>query len=274
MTLDERINKAQKKFTKTEKIFLQYLLENKQNIAFLSIHDLSDNLKMGKASIQRFANKLGLKGFAELKKEIIQEIKVEISPLEKFKTILDDKSIKHFTINQVAEDEVTNINTLLNNFDEKSFNDAVERIIQADIIYVAGIGVSHHLAGLTAYFLQRIGYKAFQLNFSSLSFTEQIINIKNTDLLITYSFPPYSPGTIQAAEFAKKQGAKVLTITNSLNAPVLGFTDTHFLVKTDNRSFTNSITPMIVLLYTLLDEVATKNKKRSAKAIKTLIKNR
>ncbi len=274
MSLEKRIKNNVNGFTKTEQKVLAYFLENKKSVAFLSIHELSEKLKLGRASILRFANKLGYDGYAALKKEIIEELKNDITPIEKFKVILDDKSVKHFSINQIAEDEVKNINHLINNFEEKKFNKAAQLISKAGNIYIAGIGLSHYMSGLTSYLLQRVGHRAFHLNNSSLSFIEQLVNLRSEDLLITFSFPPYSPGTIDAAEFAKKQDAKVISITNSVASPVTNYSDVYLQVKTENKNFTNSMTPLIVLIYTLLDEVAAKDKKRTMEAFDKLISSR
>ena len=274
MTLEEKIKDKLSEFTRTEEKIYKYFLDNKQNIAFFSIQELAEKLGSGRASILRFANKLGYDGYASLKKEIIQELKDDISPLDKFNVSLDENTYEQISINQIAEDEVSNINNLLNNFDQKKFSKAANLIVKAANIYIAGHGSSHYLAGLSAFLLQRVGYRAFHLNNSSLSFVEQLVNIREKDLLIDFSFPPYFKDTTIAAEFAKKQKSKVLTITNSVVAPITKHSSVSLVVKTDNRIFTNSMTPVIVLLYTLIDEVAIKNTKRSKNTIKKLISAR
>lgn len=274
MTIEDKIKENLDQFTKTEKKIYKYFLDNKRSIAFLSIQELSENLDLGRASILRFANKLGFKGFAALKKEIISELKDDITPLDKFNLTLDDNASKQFNVNQIAEDEVQNINYLLNNFDQKKFSKATDLIMKSENIYITGHGSSHYLAGLSAFLLQRVGYRAFHLNNSNLSFVEQLVNIRKNDLLIEFSFPPYFNETTLAAEFAKKQKSNVISITNSVVAPVTKHSNVALLVKTDNRIFTNSMTPIIVLLYALIDEVAVKDKKRSKNTIQKLISTR
>lgn len=274
MSLEEKIKEHLETFTKTEEVIYKYFLENKQSVAFISIQELAEQLNLGRASILRFANKLGYSGFAALKKEIIEELKDDISPLDKFGVSLSEDAAEHSNITQIAEDEVNNINFLINNFDKKSFNKAVNLIVKADNIYIAGHGSSHYLAGLSAFLLQRVGYRAFQLNNSNLSFVEQLVNIRPEDLLIDFSFPPYFAPTTAAAEFAKKQKSKVLSFTNSVVAPITKHSNVSLLVKTDNRIFTNSMTPIIVLMYSLIDEVAIKNKERSKHTINKVISSR
>ncbi|MFA8343864.1 MAG: MurR/RpiR family transcriptional regulator, partial [Rhodothermaceae bacterium] len=163
---------------------------------------------------------------------------------------------------------------LVNNFDQKKFNKAANLIMEAENIYIAGHGSSHYIAGLSAFLLQRVGHRAFHLNNSNLSFIEQLVNIRKDDLLIEFSFPPYFSNTTMAAEFAKKQKAGVISITNSVVAPVTKHSSVSLIVKTENQILTNSMTPIIVLLYTLIDEVAVKDKERSKNTIRKLISTR
>ncbi|MGD8780290.1 MAG: MurR/RpiR family transcriptional regulator [Ignavibacteria bacterium] len=272
--LEQKIKSKLNSLTKTEKKIADFFLEKNKDIAFLSIQDLSKQLNLGRASILRFANKLGYDGFASLKKEIINQVQNEISPLEKFKTILDSSSDENLSINKIAQTEVDNINFLLNNFDERSFNKAIDKLLNANNIYVAGMSLSSFLTGLTSYLLQRIGLQSFPLYQSGLTFTEQLININSKDVLLAFSFPPYSPETIEAAKFAKKQKAKVISITNAVTSPIIKFSSVNLLLKTDSQNFTNSLSPIIVMINAITTEVASKNKNKSMKAIDKVISTR
>ncbi len=261
-------------FTKTEKKIAKFVSENQKDIAFYSIHDLSEKLKLGRASIIRFANKLGYDGFASFRKEVISELRNDITPLEKYKIHLHDSSDDNFSLNQIAKNEVDNINYTLNNLDKKSLDKSVDYIRKANSIYIVGMSLSSYLSGITSYLLQRIGYKAFYLNQPGLSFIEQLININSKDVLIAFSFPDFSKETIQAAEYAVKQKVKVIAITNSITAPIVEHSSSQLIVKTDSYNFTNSLSPIVVMIYGLISEVVVKDKNRSLKALDRVMSTR
>jgi DNA-binding MurR/RpiR family transcriptional regulator len=284
---DERMSKSSKKdnvlsqiktnlnnFSKTEKRIAEFVGVNKEDIAFYSIQDLSKKLGIGRASIIRFTNKLGFDGYASFKNEIISELKNNIAPLENFKIQLDESKTDNFSINKIAKNEVSNINYTLNHLDSKSLEQSIELIRNARIIYVAGMGVSTYLSGITSYLLRRIGYNAFHLNESGLTFIEQIINISKKDLLIVFSFPQYSEETIETTQFAQKQKAKIISITNSITAPIVELANSNLLVKTDSKNFSNSLSPILVMIYGLINEVVITDKKRSIKALDKVIATR
>jgi DNA-binding MurR/RpiR family transcriptional regulator len=267
-SLELLIRSRLEQFSKSEKLIANYYLENQNNIAFLSIHEISEKLSVARSSIVRFAKKLGYKGFHSLKHDIKNQLKSSIAPLEKFRLAINGSHSDFISISEIAHNEVKNINALLNNFDNKSFKKAIGIISEADVIYTTGFNLSSFLAGITSYLLQRIGLKSFPTNLGGRSLDEQLINIDNKDVLIAFSLPPYSPETIKAAEFAKKQNCKVISFTNSLAAPIVSCSDIVFIVKSDSTIFSNSFSATLVLLYALVNEIALHNKTRFKETVK------
>ena len=123
------------------------------------------------------------------------------------------------------------------------------------------------MAGMLSYMLQRIGLKSFPTNLGGRSIDEQLINICSKDVLVCFSNPPYSDETIKAAGFAKKQGCKIISITNSIASPIVQFSDVVLSVKSDSQILTNSFSAILVVLYALVDEIAIHNKARFKRAV-------
>lgn len=269
--LEELIQEKNNSLTKTEKIIAHFLIENFNEIPFYSIQELSVKLGLARASIQRFVKKIGYDGYYSFRKEATNNLKNNIAPLEKFKTKLFRSDNEIFTINQIAENEVNNINFTLNHLDRKVIDKFVNHVINAHNIYVVGMNLSSYLAGITSYLLQRLGLNAFYLNQPGVLLVEQVINITSKDVLIAFSLPKYSKSTIETAKYAKKQNAKVLAFTNSITAPIVEFSDLQIIVKTDSYHFSNSLSPIIVMIFGLISEIVALDKKRSIKAIDKVI---
>jgi len=272
--LNDKIKSGEIPFSKTEIKIANYFQDNAKQFPFLSIHDIAIKLGIGKASIMRFCHKLGYDGFAALKRDISNFVKGDLAPLEKFKLLLEDPKLNVSSINQIAQNEVDNINFIINNFDEINFEKAVQMVCSAQNVFTMGISLSSHLANLTSYFLQRIGLKSAILNQMGLTFTDQLRYVNKQDVLIAFSLPPYSQETINAAEYMKKQSANVLAITNSITSPIIKFSDANLIVKTDSYFISNSLTPIFVLIIALINEIAVRNKDRSVKAIDEIISSR
>jgi DNA-binding MurR/RpiR family transcriptional regulator len=259
--------------SKRERIVAEYFLEQLNDIAFLSIHDISEKLNVGPSSVVRFAKKLGYAGFLELKNDIKTHIKLSIAPLEQFRLSIEGTSLPVTSIQQIAEFEVNNINHLVNNFSEESLQKAISILSRAPIIYTAGFNLSSFLAGITSYLLHRVGMKSFPANLGGRSLDEQLVTMNGDDALIAFSLPPYSSQTIRAAQFAKRLGCKVISITNSPASPIVKHSDVVFRVKSESGIFTNSVSSILLVLYVLVNELAILNKgrfKETAKKIQLL----
>ncbi|MFH0988418.1 MAG: MurR/RpiR family transcriptional regulator [bacterium] len=261
--IQKRIRSSLSSLTETDRRIALYILENHNLVALSTISELSDSLKVGRASVVRLVQKLGYKSFSSLKAEMKTLLHNEIRPMESFHLALDRQTTQHRYLHPIADQEVRNINATLSMIDEKDFKQAVQMLQHADEIFTVGMGISSYLAGMAAYLLRRTGLRAVPLTQIGNRFTEQLLTIDKNDLLLAFSMPPYLQETLDAAEFARQQGAKVIGVTNSPTSPIVRLADLYLLAKTESKTFTNSVCGLIVLVTALAAEVATQNPKRS-----------
>jgi DNA-binding MurR/RpiR family transcriptional regulator len=270
--LKDRIRERLPQMSRAEKTIAAFLLERHKEVALLSIQELSRRLNIGRASIVRFANKLGANGYAGLKTVLKESLQEELDPLERFNVRIAQKQMDGLPeIFVIAQQEVENINSTLHLLDRKTFQKGVEMVHKAESIYTLGVGISDVLARLTAYSLRRIGQKAFHLDEGGLRFTEQLITAERHDLMIAFSLPPYSSQTIDAALFARQQGMHVIGVTNSPTSPIVEHAHLYFVAKTESPLFSNSLSAIILLINAIASNVASRNRRRSRAVMNKMI---
>ena len=265
--LEDLIQKKGKEFTGTEKKIADFILGQFNEIPFLSIHDFAERVGVGRASILRFTKKIGFDGYLSLKREINNRMMNTMAPMEKFRLTINNETSKNSLVNEVGQNEVNNINFTLNNFNPKNYKKAVDIISNANIVYTVGYNLSSFLAEIFCYLLQRIGAKSISATMAGRAMVDQLRSIEKKDVVIAFSLPPYSEQTITAAKYAKEHGAKVISFTNSITAPIVPYSEVVLQVKTESRIFSNSFSAISVLIYSLVYEVAVKNKSRSIVAL-------
>jgi len=262
-------------FTPAERRIASYLMEQTNEVALVSVQELARRSHTGPASIMRFVRKLGYDGLTALKAELREDIRAGGSPLVQFKNTLDhglEPGLKEVRL--IAEQEIANIQTSLSVLSEETFTKAVQMIIRADHIYTVGVGTSSHIAAVTSFLLRRIGLRADAVSHTGLRLTENLIGIRKKDLLIAFSFPPYSESTMDAAAFARHQGASVVGFSNQTLAPIAEFCDTLLISKTDSRLPANAMSAPLLLVYGLISVIAGKTRKRSSQALETTMRLR
>ncbi len=272
--LSEKIKSHYSTFSKTEKKIADYFLENSNSVVFLSIHEIAKRMNVGPSSIMRFSTKLEYSGFSSLKKDLGSFIQDDLAPLDKFKLHLNDPNSSPNTIEQIAQNEVNNINSLVNNFNEKQFQNIVKILLKAENVYTIGVGLSSHLANLTSYMLRRIGTKSFALNKLGITYSEQLMPIGKNDVLLAFSLPTYSIETIEAAKHFYENKSKIIGITNKITAPIIQYTTEHMLIKSDSKYIAGSLGAINVLIYTIVNEIAHRDKNRAMSAIEDIIAKR
>ena len=121
---------------------------------------------------------------------------------------------------------------------------------------------------MLAYQLTQVGISSSVLQHSHTLFNEHILFLNPKDLLIVFSFPPYSKETIEAAEYACKRKIDVISITNKHASPATFFTKANLIVKSENMLYTNSFAAISVLINAIATACAIKDKQRAKKVLK------
>jgi DNA-binding MurR/RpiR family transcriptional regulator len=231
------------------------------------VHDLSVATGASVASVVRFSQRAGFKGFSELRDAITGSLQKELTNKQMF-PLFEKRRVEEDLLTEVANLDIKNINETLNLIERSTFNYVIDRISKSERVFTAGLGISYLLSEILAYQLTQVGISSSVLQHSHTLFNEHILFLNPKDLLIVFSFPPYSKETIEAAEFASKRKIDVISITNKHASPVTFFTKANLIVKSENMLFTNSFSAISVLINAIATACAIKDKQRAKKVLK------
>ena len=268
--LKKRIKYRIPHLTESQKIVANYIVENPQKFALSSIRDLEKELKTSKATIVRLAQALHYDGFFDLKSAFLKSIRHELDPIQRYKTFLSGTQERSDYLSIIAEETVNNINGTLRLIDNDQIDRAVHLIERAHHVYTVGLGISSYLAELAAYLFNRVSVRANCMVHGGLSFAEQIINLKTDDLIFTFSFPPYSEETIEAASYAQERRIKVVAITDKATSNIVQYSDITFQVSVESVTMSNSIAGSIILLYAFIAQIGQELKDKTLKTIESI----
>jgi DNA-binding MurR/RpiR family transcriptional regulator len=267
--IKNQIQQAYYDLPKNQKRVADFFIENFDEIPFQSVQVVSKSSSTSVATVVRFAQRIGFSGFSEIRDQIAQNLQKQIRDKEIFPLIKDSK-VNQDTLTVVANQDIKNINETLILIEKPAFKQAMDLILAAGNIYTIGLGISNLLAQILAYQFNQIGFAAFPFRHDSLYFSEQIILLKPKDLIIAFSFPPYSKETIESAKYAKEKGINLVAITNKNSSPITHYSTVNLLVKSENMLFTNSFAAISVLINAISTECVLRDKKRVLRMLKKL----
>jgi DNA-binding MurR/RpiR family transcriptional regulator len=245
-----------------QRLIADYLLEHLQTVPFLSVPELARRTGVSDATVVRFAQRIGYDGFSELKMDLVELLQDRLGgdvPPEPSE-LPDD------VLEQVAGLEITNIRRSLEAIDRTVFSEVGEAVFSADHVYAFGMGVSAHLAEIACYNLTQIGLRATPLSTRFTSPREQLVTLREQDLLIALSFPPYSRQTLDLLLDASARGAATVALCDRPTAPAAHIARWSLPVRSDNMMFTNAIAAVTVLFNALAAEIATRHSEHALEA--------
>ncbi len=207
------------KMGKAEKRIADWIFENPKKIISLSIIELAELCDCGEATIVRFAKRLGLNGYQELKFSLAAEDGG--SPVSTHITAEDSA---YQIYQKVCNDIYLSLEKTKESLKEDSIAEAAEKICSAGKIVIFGLGNSSSIAIDASHKFMRAG-----LNVNSYTDNHmQVIaasHLKEGDVAIGISHSGSSKDIVEALKIARDHGATTIAITNSGKSPILKQSD-------------------------------------------------
>ncbi|MBP7278472.1 MAG: MurR/RpiR family transcriptional regulator, partial [Sedimentibacter sp.] len=169
------------------------------------------------------------------------------------------------------KNEMNNLRYLYDHFDMEALDKATELILEADRVFVLGLRTSSTLSNYLGFYLDVILNNAKVLNNSGVnSLYEEIIRIKEDDLLIIISYPRYSRTTLDAARFVKERNTKIVAITDTEESPAYELADVSLLSKSNIVSFVDSLVVPMAMINQLIINISLREKEEIVEYFNTL----
>lgn len=224
--------------SKSHQKIADYILENRQSGAFLSINDLSKATHSSPATITRFVRKLGCSGYAEFQR-LLYNNQIQQAPFGEMKTLLRSACNEKDSSNALLSGINANmgiLNSLYSPQLQKAFDNTCSILHKARNIYVEGQRSSYTTAYYLHFMLSRMYENVRLIDTSASVFPSQLSAVGKEDCLIVVSYSRYTKISYDIASFFHKEGAKVIALTDSATSPI-ALQSTEVLVAPNDRYF-------------------------------------
>jgi DNA-binding MurR/RpiR family transcriptional regulator len=165
----------------------------------------------------------------------------------------------------VMDADIAKLRYTMDTLDRAAFNHAVDALLAAKRIYVAGARSSEPIARILFYNLSLIFDNVRFVNPTySSEIYEQMFSIGENDTLIAFSFPRYSAKMVNSVKFASDSKAKVVAITDSKSAPIAEYANYVLTAQSDMASFMDSLVAPLSIINAMIVEI-TRRREREIK---------
>ena len=247
-------------FSKGQKKIAQYLLEHLDKAAFMTAAKLSKTVGTSESTVVRFATEIGFEGYPQMQKAL-KELSINTLTSIQRMGVAQTNFEGEKVYEKVMHSDIDKIKETLEKIDAKSFDNAVDLIVNAQNIYIVGNGSASMLSNFLGFYLNHIFDNVKQVGFTGIDAFDNVVSIGKNDVLIAFSFPRYSSRTVNSVKYASKSGASVVAITDSQNSPIAKYSDNLLIAQSDMASFVDSLVAPLSLLNALIVALGKKREK-------------
>jgi DNA-binding MurR/RpiR family transcriptional regulator len=245
--------------SKGQKIIAQYIMSNYDKAAFMTAAKLGEKVGVSESTVVRFANAIGFIGYPQLQKQLQEMVKTKLTTVQRIE-MSSDYSNEESVLKNVLKADIENIRATLDEINNAVFENVVKGITESRSVYIVGLRSSTALAEFLGFYLNLIMDKVHVVTYTIGDIFEQLLRVNENDLVIGMGFPRYSSRTVNALEYCKSRGAKVVAITDSLLSPLASNADYTLIAKSNMESFVDSIVAPLSVLNALIIAVGIKEK--------------
>lgn len=268
--LTSRINERYSSMSKGQKLLAGYITDYYDKAVFLTAAKLGETVGVSESTVVRFAVHLGYKGYPEFQQSLEEMVRGKLSAIQHTE-VSYGRIGRSGVLESVLRADMEKIKGTLEKIDRHAFQLAVDTILSARRIYVAGIRSCAPLAAFLAFYLNFMfdNVTNLQTNSSSELF-EQMVRISGEDVIIGISFPRYSMRTLKAMEFANNRNAKVITLTDSVHSPMNLYSSCNLIASSDMASIVDSLVAPLSVINALIVALCMKKQSEVVKTLEEL----
>lgn len=249
-----------------------YVMEHPTDVALYSMREVAKRAAVPPGTLLRLSSSLGFDSYVALR-EVYQNGLRQYHGAGPFSGLARDlqRSTKARDILEVMAlvqaAEMENIEKTFVANDQARIKRVVDFIERAERVYVLGQRSCFPAAFFFSYVYRLFRSSCVLVDNHGGAVVDDVRAIRPRDLLVAITIQPYTADVVRAAQFARKQGARVVAITDSRVSPLRNVATESLLAVTRSASFFHSILGVLALIQGLIALLAARGGARTPKAI-------
>tara|TARA_R110002167_G_scaffold220460_4_gene425066 strand:- start:5372 stop:6217 length:846 start_codon:yes stop_codon:yes gene_type:complete len=264
-SLREEISSRHSTLSKRLGQIAKFALDHPTDMALETIASISKRADVQPSSLIRFSKAFGFSGFSEMQKAFkTRVVEHSASYKERVRSIditdnNGDNGVEHNLLKQFCNAGIVSLEELCVSIAPEDVEGAVSLLEAAEHIYIMAQGRSFPIATYLVYALNHADCRAHLLDGFGGMLDEQSRLMTGKDVLITITFPPYSPDTAKVVSVASKSGTPIIVITDSELSPVSSAARVYFEVHDAEVHGFRSLNSSMCIAQTLATSIAFRN---------------
>jgi DNA-binding MurR/RpiR family transcriptional regulator len=248
----------------------RWVIDHPADVALLSTREQARRAGVTPATLTRLAQRLGLPGYEGVRK--LHADAVRRRP-ESYRGRAEELLARReregddAMVQDIFAALAQHMHDLSAPAAAERFTAAADLIARAERVFCLGLRSSFSVAYIFHYVRALFGSNSVLVDGAGAVGVDLLRNIGRDDVLLVISVEPYMRHTVDAADYARKQGARIVAVTDSELSPLKSLAQVTILVRTETPSFFHAMTPAFAAAECLAALVAAR---RGPKALAAL----
>jgi len=251
----QRISSSRMDLTPKARLIGDFILNNPRKVIFMTTRELSRAARVSEATVIRFVNQLGYKGYGDFLQELRDIIDTELTLIDRV-GLTDMKAPESERFRRVVYSEIDNLKQLHESLDIDKVNRAVELLRDSSAVYVVGSRLSYTFAYYLGWSLTKIRTKIHILRGSDSTCIDFLTIAPLESLVVIFATTRYPNELIRLGKLAKRLGQTLLVITDGALCPLIPFADLSIIAPSRHIPLIGSPTTLSCLINLLVVELA------------------
>jgi len=251
----QRISSSRMELTPKARLIGDYILNNPRKVIFMTTRELSRAARVSEATVIRFVNQLGYKGYGDFLQELRDVIDTELTLIDRV-GLTDMKAPESERLRRVVYSEIDNLKQLHESLDLDKVNRAVELLRGSSAVYVVGSRLSYTFAYYLGWSLTKIRTKVHIMRGSDSTCIDFLTIAPEESLVVIFATTRYPNELIRLGKLAKRLDQALLVITDGALCPLIPFADLSIIAPSRHIPLIGSPTTLSCLINLLVVELA------------------
>jgi RpiR family transcriptional regulator, repressor of rpiB and als operon len=249
LAIGARLRISLSRLSNTERKIIEWMMAKGNIQSDTSIKEVAFKLNVSEPLLVKVAKKVGYSGFRELRSALISYF--DVLPFDKEQEI-SEKDTVHDIIDKVFNISIQELKEARSIVDPEIISQAAELILQAKHVVIYGVGGSAIVGQDFEHKLLRIGLHSH--TYSDYHLMMMVASqLTENDVVIAISQSGNTNEVCSAAQVARNQGAKIISITNNDQAELADISHLSIFSPARNSPIFGQNAVARVIQLTLLD---------------------
>lgn len=267
----EQIRKQYATLTMSQKNIAKFVLDKPNLVALHPAKKIGEMTNTSETTVIRFCYALGYSGYSSLQMDIKKSLLTsnhQEGPVQKYHNSTINRMNKENFIEYTLKTQIDAIQQVLYELDKEIYQKAIEMIIHAEKVMVAGFMSANIPARWLSSILNTIKGNTY-LYTGAMDDANYFFTEKETEwLVILISFSRHRKETLTFMKEAKLIGAKIIAITDGELSPIASEADLMIRVNAPKPEYVKGITTIFSVMEILINGVMMMDAENAQKRLK------